>query len=126
MEKSLLANPELTLILISHHLTPERKKQFTQVYNLQPVAPHLQSTLIQQEPCAIIDSTNPCLSFFLLKNLEISGVPAYQILKPYALSLVFPLRAETRESCLLPDDHLIRQSGGAAFRVPRSPKQHFP
>lgn len=36
VEKSLLANPELTLILISHHLTPERKGQFTQVYDLQP------------------------------------------------------------------------------------------
>lgn len=34
VEKSLLANPELTLILVSHHLTPERKKQFTQVYDL--------------------------------------------------------------------------------------------
>ena len=39
VEKSLLANPELTLILVSHHLTPERKKQFTQVCDLQPVAP---------------------------------------------------------------------------------------
>ena len=37
VEKSLLANPELTLILVSHHLTPERKKQFTQVYELQAV-----------------------------------------------------------------------------------------
>ncbi len=37
VEKSLLANPELTLILVSHHLTPERKKQFTRVYDLQPV-----------------------------------------------------------------------------------------
>lgn len=35
VEKSLLANPELTLILVSHHLTPERKKQFTHVYELQ-------------------------------------------------------------------------------------------
>ena len=43
VEKSLLANPELTLILVSHHLTPERKEQFTQVYDLQPAAPHLQS-----------------------------------------------------------------------------------
>ncbi|MBD5092969.1 MAG: ABC transporter ATP-binding protein [Subdoligranulum sp.] len=43
VEKSLLANPDLTLILVSHHLTPERKGQFTQVYDLQPVAPHLQS-----------------------------------------------------------------------------------
>ena len=34
VEKSLLANPELTLILVSHHLTPERKGQFTQVYDL--------------------------------------------------------------------------------------------
>jgi len=38
VEKSLLSNPELTLILVSHHLTPERKGQFTQVYDLQPVA----------------------------------------------------------------------------------------
>lgn len=37
MEKSLLANPELTLILVSHHLTPERKEQFTKVYDLHPV-----------------------------------------------------------------------------------------
>lgn len=29
IEKSLLANPDLTLILVSHHLTPERKEQFT-------------------------------------------------------------------------------------------------
>lgn len=36
VEKSLLANPELTLILVSHHLTPERKGQFTKVYDLQP------------------------------------------------------------------------------------------
>lgn len=32
VEKSLLSNPNLTLILVSHHLTPERKRQFTQVY----------------------------------------------------------------------------------------------
>ena len=38
VEKSLLANPELTLILVSHHLTPERKGQFTQVYDLHPAA----------------------------------------------------------------------------------------
>lgn len=37
VEKSLLSNPKLTLILISHHLTSERKEQFTQVYDLQPV-----------------------------------------------------------------------------------------
>lgn len=39
VEKSLLSNPELTLILVSHHLTAERKKQFTQVYDLQPATP---------------------------------------------------------------------------------------
>ncbi len=38
VEKSLLANPELTLILVSHHLTPERKEQFTQVYDFQPIS----------------------------------------------------------------------------------------
>ena len=38
VERSLLANPDLTLILVSHHLTPERKGQFTQVYDLQPAA----------------------------------------------------------------------------------------
>ena len=43
VEKSLLANPELTLILVSHHLTLERKEQFTQVYDLQLAAPHPQS-----------------------------------------------------------------------------------
>ncbi len=37
VEKSLLANPDLTLILVSHHLTPERKAQFTNVYDLEPV-----------------------------------------------------------------------------------------
>ena len=36
VEKSLLANPDLTLILVSHHLAPERKAQFTRVYDLQP------------------------------------------------------------------------------------------
>ncbi len=41
VEKSLLANPKLTLILVSHHLTPERKGQFTQVYDLQSVAAQL-------------------------------------------------------------------------------------
>lgn len=35
VEKCLLSNPELTLILVSHHLTQERKEQFTQVYDLQ-------------------------------------------------------------------------------------------
>ena len=35
VEKSLLANPDLTLILISHHLTPERKAQFDRVYAME-------------------------------------------------------------------------------------------
>jgi ATP-binding cassette subfamily B protein len=34
VEKSLLANSSLTLILVSHHLTDERKKQFDQVYDM--------------------------------------------------------------------------------------------
>ena len=34
VEEHLLANPDLTLILISHHLTDERKKRFTKVYEL--------------------------------------------------------------------------------------------
>jgi len=34
VEKALLANPALTLILISHHLAPERKRQFDAVYEL--------------------------------------------------------------------------------------------
>lgn len=38
VEQSLLNNPDLTLILISHHLTEERKAQFTKVYELEPVA----------------------------------------------------------------------------------------
>ena len=38
VEESLLANPELTLILVSHHLAPERKARFTGVYDLEPVA----------------------------------------------------------------------------------------
>ena len=36
VEQSLLSNPDLTLILISHHLTAERKKQFDRVYDLTP------------------------------------------------------------------------------------------
>ena len=32
VEKSLLSNPELTLILVSHHLSGERKQQFDKVY----------------------------------------------------------------------------------------------
>lgn len=38
VEQSLILNPELTLILISHHLTDERKQQFDKVYELKPVA----------------------------------------------------------------------------------------
>ncbi|MDE5696349.1 MAG: ABC transporter ATP-binding protein/permease [Lachnospiraceae bacterium] len=34
VEEHLLANPDLTLLLISHHLSDERKKQFTKVYDL--------------------------------------------------------------------------------------------
>ena len=32
--------PEVTLILVSHHLTPERKAQFTRVYDLEPSTAH--------------------------------------------------------------------------------------
>lgn len=38
VEESLLENPELTLILVSHHLTEDRKRRFTQVYDLTPAA----------------------------------------------------------------------------------------
>ncbi len=34
VERSLLRNPDLTLILVSHHLSPERQAQFSQVYQL--------------------------------------------------------------------------------------------
>jgi len=34
VENSLLENPELTLILVSHHLTDERKKRFDAVYSV--------------------------------------------------------------------------------------------
>ena len=37
VEKSLLQNPDLTLILVSHHLSPERKAQFTKVFELETV-----------------------------------------------------------------------------------------
>ena len=37
VEESLLQNPDLTLILVSHHLSPERKEQFTKVFELEPV-----------------------------------------------------------------------------------------
>ncbi len=43
VEKSLLANPDLTLILVSHHLSPERKAQFTGVYDLEPAAARQQA-----------------------------------------------------------------------------------
>ena len=36
VEQSLLQNPDLTLILISHHLSGERERQFDQVYRMQP------------------------------------------------------------------------------------------
>ena len=36
VEKSLLSNPDLTLILISHHLSEQRKAQFDHVYQLTP------------------------------------------------------------------------------------------
>ena len=39
----------------------------------------------------IVLSANPDLLCFPLKNLVISGVSAYQILKPHVLSLVFSL-----------------------------------
>lgn len=39
VEDSLLDNPDLTLILVSHHLSPERKARFTNVYSLEPVTP---------------------------------------------------------------------------------------
>ena len=32
--RALLSKPELTLILVSHHLSEEQKKQFTQVFAL--------------------------------------------------------------------------------------------
>lgn len=38
VERSLLNQPDLTLILVSHHLSEERKKQFTRVYEMQPVS----------------------------------------------------------------------------------------
>ena len=37
VEQSLLNNPNLTLILVSHHLSPERKSQFTKVYEQEAV-----------------------------------------------------------------------------------------
>lgn len=37
VEESLLGNPELTLILVSHHLAPERKAQFDCVYQLKTI-----------------------------------------------------------------------------------------
>ena len=36
VEKSLLTNPDLTLILVSHHLSDARKAQFTEVYDMKP------------------------------------------------------------------------------------------
>ncbi len=40
VEESLLQNPNLTLILVSHHLTQERKAQFTKVFEMEPVGAH--------------------------------------------------------------------------------------
>ncbi len=40
VEESLLQNPNLTLILVSHHLTQERKAQFTKVFEIEPVGAH--------------------------------------------------------------------------------------
>lgn len=37
VEESLLRNPDLTLILVSHHLSEERKAKFTKVYHLDPI-----------------------------------------------------------------------------------------
>lgn len=37
VEKSLLSNPDLTLVLVSHHLSEERKAQFDRVFTFQPV-----------------------------------------------------------------------------------------
>lgn len=36
VEQNLLSDPGLTLILVSHHLTEERKAQFTHIYELEP------------------------------------------------------------------------------------------
>lgn len=37
VEQSLTGNPDLTLILISHHLSEEGKKRFDKVYELKPI-----------------------------------------------------------------------------------------
>lgn len=37
VEKSLLSNPDLTLILVSHHLSSKRKVQFDRVFELEAV-----------------------------------------------------------------------------------------
>lgn len=39
VEQSLLSNPDLTLILVSHHLSPERKAQFDRVFALECAVP---------------------------------------------------------------------------------------
>lgn len=38
IEQNLLSRPELTLILVSHHLSQEQKKRFTQVFALLGVS----------------------------------------------------------------------------------------
>lgn len=48
-----------------------------------------QLTSMFEEGYGLTEISN--LSFFLLKNLAISGIPAYQTLIPYVLSLVFSL-----------------------------------
>lgn len=40
VERSLLNNPDVTLILVSHHLTSERKAEFTEVFDMDPVGVH--------------------------------------------------------------------------------------
>ncbi|MDE7031519.1 MAG: ABC transporter ATP-binding protein/permease [Lachnospiraceae bacterium] len=40
IEKNLLSKPGLTLILVSHHLSAEQKKRFTEVFTLPPAGNH--------------------------------------------------------------------------------------
>ena len=49
VEESLLQNPDLTLILVSHHLSPERKAQFTRVFDLHPVASYRSTASVLME-----------------------------------------------------------------------------
>ena len=52
VEKSLLSNPDLTLILISHHLSEQRKAQFDQVYQLTPACAGASPVLAAARPAA--------------------------------------------------------------------------